>query len=325
MSRRFESVDELLDEYKNESKNESTENTKTTTEDSKEEESKEEIEDEDLSDKSTKESESKEIDDSQNDDSKNDAKKNDIVKKSEKKRGKKDKFTHQERADYAFTKLKNKHREKVDRLNNEINELKKNLEKYKLMKKEDFKSEDDFIDAKLNSRLDTRAIDEKQAELERVRVERNQAKIDHFYRTDDEKRRYKEVWQIGSENGILEKIGSDKIITDFILDSELSPKLLEHFILADGALSKIINLDDRRKEFELYSLEKRLEAFLKNNNTIFNKPKNSEATERRKLKRNTVKNKNPILGRNIQNNSSSKNIKDFSNDDDVFEFIRSRR
>ena len=307
MSRRFESVDELLDEYKNESKNESTENTETTTEDSKEVESKEEI------------------DDSQNDDSENDAKKNDIVKKSEKKRRKKDKFTHQERADYAFTKLKNKHREKVDRLNNEINELKKNLEKYKSMKKEDFKSEDDFIDAKLNSRLDTRAIDEKQAELERVRVERNQAKIDHFYRTDDEKERYKKIWRLGSENGILEKIGSDKIITEFILDSELSPKLLEHFILADGALSKIINLDDRRKEFELYSLEKRLEAFLKNNNTNFNKPKKSGATERRKLKRNTVKNKNPILGRNIQNNSSSKNIKDFSNDDDVFEFIRSRR
>ena len=307
MSRRFESVDELLDEYKNESKNESTENTKTTTEDSKEVESKEEI------------------DDSQNDDSENDAKKNDIVKKSEKKRRKKDKFTHQERADYAFTKLKNKHREKVDRLNNEINELKKNLEKYKSMKKEDFKSEDDFIDAKLNSRLDTRAIDEKQAELERVRVERNQAKIDHFYRTDDEKERYKKIWRLGSENGILEKIGSDKIITEFILDSELSPKLLEHFILADGALSKIINLDDRRKEFELYSLEKRLETFLKNNNTNFNKSKKSGSTERRKLKRNTVKNKNPILGRNIQNNSSSKNIKDFSNDDDVFEFIRSRR
>ena len=307
MSRRFESVDELLDEYKNESKNESTENTETTTEDSKEVESKEEI------------------DDSQNDDSENDAKKNDIVKKSEKKRRKKDKFTHQERADYAFTKLKNKHREKVDRLNNEINELKKNLEKYKSMKKEDFKSEDDFIDAKLNSRLDTRAIDEKQAELERVRVERNQAKIDHFYRTDDEKERYKKIWRLGSENGILEKIGSDKIITEFILDSELSPKLLEHFILADGALSKIINLDDRRKEFELYSLEKRLEAFLKNNNTNFNKSKKSGSTERRKLKRNTVKNKNPILGRNIQNNSSSKNIKDFSNDDDVFEFIRSRR
>ena len=307
MSRRFESVDELLDEYKNESKNESTENTETTTKDSKEVESKEEI------------------DDSQNDDSENDAKKNDIVKKSEKKRRKKDKFTHQERADYAFTKLKNKHREKVDRLNNEINELKKNLEKYKSMKKEDFKSEDDFIDAKLNSRLDTRAIDEKQAELERVRVERNQAKIDHFYRTDDEKERYKKIWRLGSENGILEKIGSDKIITEFILDSELSPKLLEHFILADGALSKIINLDDRRKEFELYSLEKRLEAFLKNNNTNFNKSKKSGSTERRKLKRNTVKNKNPILGRNIQNNSSSKNIKDFSNDDDVFEFIRSRR
>ena len=312
MSRRFESVDELLDEYKNESKNESTENTKTTTEDSKEVESKEEI------------------DDSQNDDSENDAKKNDIVKKSEKKRRKKDKFTHQERADYAFTKLKNKHREKVDRLNNEINELKKNLEKYKSMKKEDFKSEDDFIDAKLNSRLDTRAIDEKQAELERVRVERNQAKIDHFYRTDDEKERYKKIWRLGSENGILEKIGSDKIITEFILDSELSPKLLEHFILADGALSKIINLDDRRKEFELYSLEKRLETFLKNNNTNFNKSKKSgsterSTTERRKLKRNKVQNKNPILGRNIQNNSSSKNIKDFSNDDDVFEFIRSRR
>lgn len=317
MSRRFESVDELLDEYENESKNESTENTETTTEESKEEfEDKEE---------ESREEDSKEIDDGQNDDSKNDAKKNDIVKKSEKKRGKKDKFTHQERADYAFTKLKNKHREKVDRLNDEINELKKNLEKYKFMKKEDFKSEDDFIDAKLNSRLDTRAIDEKQAELERVRVERNQSKIDHFYRTDDEKERYKKVWRIGSENGILERIGSDKTITEFILDSELSPKLLEHFILADGALSKIINLDDKRKEFELYSLEKRLEAFLKNNNTNFNNPKKSGVTERRKLKRNTVKNKNPILGRNIQNNSSSKNIKDFSNDDDVFEFIRSRR
>src|SRR5690554_1313523 len=246
------------------------------------------------------------------------------VEKSEKKHSKKDDmFSKQERANYAFTKLKNKHKEKDEKLNAEIDELKKNLEKYKLMKKEDFKSEDDFLDAKLNSKIDTRELERKTSELDEARVQRNQAKVNHFYRTDDEKRRYKEVWQLGAKNGVLEKIGNDKVLTEFILDSDFSPKLLEHFILADGALERIIHLDDKRKEFELYSLEKRLEAFL--NNTNFNKSKKSGSTERRKLKRNTVKNKNPILGRNIQNNSSSKNIKDFSNDDDVFEFIRSRR
>src|SRR5690554_7652967 len=78
------------------------------------------------------------------------------VEKSEKKHSKKaDKFSKQERANYAFTKLKNKHKEKVEKLNAEIDELKKNLEKYKLMKKEDFKSEDDFLEDRKSTRLNS--------------------------------------------------------------------------------------------------------------------------------------------------------------------------
>lgn len=312
MARHFENLDDLIKEGKA-SEIEDSEKTK----------------DENISADAGENSDaqSQEIDEdskesSQDGDSNDDVKKNDIVKKSEKKHGKKaDKFSKQERANYAFTKLKNKHREKVDRLNAEIDELKKNLEKYKSMKKEDFKSEEDFLDAKLNSKIDTRELERKTSELDEARVQKNQEKVNHFYRTDDEKRRYKEVWQLGAKNGILEKIGNDKVLTNFILDSDFSPKLLEHFILADGALERIIRLDDKRKEFELYSLEKRLEAFL--NNTNFNKPQKSGGTERRKLKRNTVQNKNPILGRNIQN-QSAKSSKDFASDDDVFAFIRSR-
>lgn len=313
MARHFENLDDLIREGKA-SEIEESEKTK----------------DENISAEAVENSDdqSQEIDEDLKESSQNDDSNDDVlnekkqVEKSKKKHSKKaDKFSKQERANYAFTKLKSKHKEKVEKLNAEIDELKKNLEKYKSMKKEDFKSEEDFLDAKLNSKIDTRELERKTSELDEARVQRNQAKVNHFYRTDDEKRRYKKVWQIGSENGILEKIGSDKIITEFILDSDFSPKLLEHFILADGALERIIHLDDKRKEFELYSLEKRLEAFL--NNTNFNKPKKSGGTERRRLVRNKVKNKNPILGRNIQN-QSAKSSKDFASDDDVFAFIRSR-
>ena len=328
MARHFENLDDLIKEGKaseiEDSEKTKDENISADAGENSDDQSQKN--DEDLKESSQ--------DSDSNDDVLNEKKQ---VEKSKKKHSKKaDKFSKQERANYAFTKLKNKHREKVDRLNAEIDELKKNLEKYKNMKKEDFKSEEDFLDAKLNSKIDTRELERKTSELDEARVQRNQAKVNHFYRTDDEKRRYKEVWQLGVKSGILEKIGNDKVLTDFILDSDFSPKLLEHFILADGALERIIHLDDKRKEFELYSLEKRLEAFL--NNTNFNKPKKSGATERRKLKRNavksggterrklkrnTVKNKNPILGRNIQN-QSAKSSKDFASDDDVFAFIRSR-
>lgn len=313
MARHFENLDDLIKEGKA-SEIEDSEKTKdeniSADADENSDDQSQEI-DEDLKEPSQ--------DGDSNDDVLNEKKQ---VEKSEKKHGKKaDKFSKQERANYAFAKLKNKHKEKVEKLNAEIDELKKNLEKHKLMKKEDFKSEDDFIDAKLNSKIDTRELERKTSELDEARVQRNQAKVNHFYRTDDEKKRYKEVWQLGAKSGVLEKIGSDKIITEFILDSDFSPKLLEHFILADGALERIIHLDDKRKEFELYSLEKRLEAFL--NNTNLNKTEESGDTERRRLVRNKVKNKNPILGRNIQN-QSAKSSKDFASDDDVFAFIRSR-
>lgn len=336
MARHFENLDDLIKEGK---ASEIEDSEKTKDENGSADASKNSDDQSQEIDEDLKES-------SQDGDSKDDVldeKKQ--VEKSEKKHGKKaDKFSKQERANYAFTKLKNKHKEKVDRLNAEIDELKKNLEKYKSMKKEDFKSEEDFLDAKLNSKIDTRELERKTSELDEARVQKNQAKVNHFYRTDDEKRRYKEVWQLGTKNGILERIGNDKVLTNFILDSDFSPKLLEHFILADGALERIINLDDKRKEFELYSLEKRLEAFLnntnfqkssgterrklmrnnsENNNTNFNKTEESGGTERRRLVRNKVQNKNPILGKNIQN-QSAKSSKDFASDDDVFAFIRSR-
>lgn len=339
MARHFENLDDLIKEGKaseiEDSEKTKDENISAAAGENSDDQS-QEI-DEDLKESSQ--------DGDSNDDVLNEKKQ---VEKSKKKHGKKaDKFSKQERANYAFTKLKNKHKEKVEKLNVEIDELKKNLEKYKLMKKEDFKSEEDFLDAKLNSKIDTRELERKTSELDEARAQKNQAKVNHFYRTDDEKRRYKEVWQLGAKNGILEKIGNDKVLTNFILDSDFSPKLLEHFILADGALERIVHLDDKRKEFELYSLEKRLDAFLnntnfnkvqknsgterrrltrnnsENSNTNLNETEESGDTERRRLVRNKVKNKNPILGRNIQN-QSAKSSKDFASDDDVFAFIRSR-
>lgn len=121
---------------------------------------------------------------------------------------------------------------------------------------------------------------------------------------------FKESWEIGERNGTHLKINRDKVIAGFLAKSRFAPRLVHHFALKPEALERIAEIDDEyRKMFELFSLEKRMEAYLADRARGKQAPKkqetaNPESTARQILGQQV---KSSVIGRQTAPGSANPN------------------
>ena len=249
--------------------------------------------------------------------------------KEKKKTGKKEKYTKEERTKHAFSKLKNKlktkHKEEINKLRAEIERL-KNSESKKI-DKNSFDSDEEYLNAYTQNRFEELANSQKlesaSEQLKQKEYEANQNKIKRFYGDENSYNEYVKTWKLGQQNGALEAISNDAVITEFLRESDYSPKLIEHFVKRVDVLDDYLNMSDRRKQFELYNLEKRLEAFLLSQDNVQSQKQNTSARKRIVFKRGE-RSKNPVIGSVTKNVKSVNKNGDWS-DDDYINFVRNSR
>ncbi len=231
-------------------------------------------------------------------------------------------YTQQEKIDHAFAEVKAKSQKKIQSLETEIEALKKQITK-PLPKKEEFKTEDEYFDARAEVGAAKVSLTSREKELEAEQKDLNaqkaQARFEAQYTTPEMQQRFQEAWNIGSQNGAIRAIHDDSVVGSFLSDSDLSPKMIEHFCRKPEALKAILDIqNESRKQMELYSLEQRMKNFLRSKNvqnpSIQSKPTANTVAP--------VKAKIPILGSQQKATSNKGSASDFASDEEVFNFIR---
>ncbi len=248
---------------------------------------------------------------------------------NKKEKNKKKKYSKEEKTKHAFAKLKNKlkskHKEEINKLRAEIESLKKR--ESKKIDKNSFESDEEYLNAYTQNRFEELANSQKlesaSEQLRQKEYQANQNKIKRFYRDEKSFNEYVKTWELGQQNGALEAISNDAVITEFLRESDYSPKLIEHFVKRVDVLNDYLNMSDRRKQFELYNLEKRLEAFLLSQDNVSSQKQNTSARKRIVFKRGE-RSKNPVIGSVTKNVKSVNKNGDWS-DDDYINFVRNSR
>lgn len=248
---------------------------------------------------------------------------------NKKEKNKKKKYSKEEKSKHAFAKLKNKlkskHKEEINKLRAEIESLKKS--ESKKIDKNSFETDEEYLNAYTQNRFEeltnSQKLESANEQLRQKEYQANQNKIKRFYSDKESYNEYVKTWEIGQQNGALEAISNDAVITEFLRESDYSPKLIEHFVKRVDVLEDYLNMNDRRKQFELFNLEKRLEAFLLSQDNVSSQKKNTSARKRIVFKR-SERTKNPVIGSVTKNVKSVNKNGDWS-DDDYINFVRNSR
>lgn len=248
---------------------------------------------------------------------------------NKKEKNKKKKYSKEEKTKHAFSKLKNKlkskHKEEINKLRAEIESLKKR--ESEKIDKNSFETDEEYLNAFTQNRFEELANSQKlesaSEQLRQKEYQANQNKIKRFYSDEKSYNEYVKTWETGQQNGALEAISNDAVITEFLRESDYSPKLIEHFVKRVDVLDDYLNMSDRRKQFELYNLEKRLEAFLLSQDNVSSQKQNTSARKRIVFKR-SERAKNPVIGSVTKNVKSVNKNGDWS-DEDYINFVRNSR
>ena len=225
--------------------------------------------------------------------------------------------TQQQKLDHSFAEYKRKVREREAELKNRIAELEKQIAKKP--EKKDYEDEEKYFDARLDYRDAQKELNGAKRELEGSGINSNlqifaeRAKI--LYPNQESQKRYSEAFSKGRQNGAVDTVFGDRMITDFIHDSQFGPIILEHFCHKPEFAEKIAGMSDARKSVELVSLEQRLMKFLQG---MAQKKQQGTQTG------NKVQVTAPIVGAPT-NKGASGNVGDknrFSSDDEVFKYLR---
>lgn len=238
-------------------------------------------------------------------------------------------FSNQEKINHAFAEIKAKSQRKIKAYETRIAELEAQLAK-PVPAKGTFENEDDYFDVRAAHVQSVNALKATKQELteeqSELNAQREQEKFETHYPTEESQKRFLEAWGIGQSNGVVKAIHENEVVSSFLGDSDISPKLIEHFCRKPEALQKILSIRDvGRKQNELYSLEQRMKSFLRNQNSKQPAPsKQAQATPPAKPTADN-KPKIPILGsqQKAQNNRSG-DADDFEKESDIFDFVRGK-
>lgn len=192
-------------------------------------------------------------------------------------------YTPEERAAYSFRKQLAKQREKYEKnyvpkdqyeqLLQRIEKL-ENPEKFQPLNRQQFQDDDSYIDALVQQRFDNmwnqRLQEAQQRYSEQARQEqevqayksRQDENVKKLFKTPEAEKQYRDAIAVALQNGLGELVDSDKEIAQYIMRSDLGPKILYEFATNPKEVENLFNdgVTEMDRQFKIRELESRLRS-----------------------------------------------------------------
>lgn len=230
-----------------------------------------------------------------------------------------------------FDRLKRNHAAKIQKRDAKIADLSESLEKAnqeieRLKKKveEGSATESELRDAEFDKRIAehdlAREREEKASEYQENIRELVSERIRTLYPNEKAIGVYRAALSRGEQNGAFKRAMGDKVVREFIVDSDLGPKLTEHFCNRPEVLDNLLGLSEERRKHELYSMEARLSTFLSS------PKKKAPAKETNTDNPPPAKsNQAPVIGKQANRGKANPTENDWDSDEELLAFARSHR
>lgn len=196
----------------------------------------------------------------------------------------KNNLTHEQKMQYSFRrqlgKQKAKYEGQYSQLQTQYNELLDRLdrlehpEKYQPLNRGQFKDDDSYIDALVQQRFDNmwnqklqeaqqkyseQAKQDQEVQAYKARQDDNVKKL---FKTPEAEQQYRQAIGTALQNGLGELIDSDKDVAQYIMRSDLGPKILYEFATNPQEVEKMFNegVTEMDRQFMIRDLENRLRS-----------------------------------------------------------------
>ena len=193
-------------------------------------------------------------------------------------------YSKEEQAAYSFRKQLGKQRAKYEdqysQLQQQYNALLERLdrlenpEKYAPLNRGQFQDDDSYIDALVQQRFDNmwnqKLYEAKQRYSEQVKQDqevqayktRQDGNVKKLFKTPEAEQQYRQVIGTALQNGLGERIDSDRDVAQYIMRSDLGPKILYEFATHPEEVEKMFSEDvtEMDRQFMIRDLENRLRS-----------------------------------------------------------------
>lgn len=205
-------------------------------------------------------------------------------------------YTPEERASYSFRKQLNKQKAKYEgqynNLQAQYNELLERLnrlenpDKYAPLNRGQFQDDDSYIDALVQQRFDTmwnQRVQEAQKQYQEQAQQdqevqayksRQDENVKKLFKTPEAEKQYRETIGIALQNGLGDLIDSDKEIAQYIMRSDMGPKILYEMAMKPDIVSEMFsdNVTPMDRQFKIRELENNLRASMVTPAPVIGKP-----------------------------------------------------
>lgn len=194
------------------------------------------------------------------------------------------KYTRAERQKHAFKVQRDKLKESKAR----IKELEDKLAKYDGLDKDKFDSEDKYIDYKIDMKSDKRELErlknEQTAQQMEYANELSEQRIKNNFSDEKEEQEYRQLLDVAMNNfdrlhpeygikNFADLVSEDRIVLEYLADSDNAPRLIRHFIAKPESLLKIMRLSSPlNKHAALDKMEQSMMAYYRSKNIKMKKP-----------------------------------------------------
>lgn len=228
--------------------------------------------------------------------------------------------TKEEKEKYAFAKLKNKEKQKREKLiadyENKIKTLNEELSKFKGLGKEDFKSDDEYVNYLVDQKMKEKESNQLQMAKQDAEAEMfeeiNQQRIATCFPDEKDRESYNRLIETSAKPFVelLEKHDPDNAILSYLDDSDISPLLIRVLMTKPEYRNEILSKrNPYSKVLALDNLAKQL-SYAK---SIIDKKRNSSND---KVTQQNVKHTIPVVGKVAKTESTNvvdKNSPDYWN------------
>ena len=193
-------------------------------------------------------------------------------------------YSKEEQAAYSFRKQLGKQRAKYEdqysQLQQQYNALLERLDrlenpdKYAPLNRGQFQDDDSYIDALVQQRFDNmwnqKLYEAQQRYAEQVKQDqevqayksRQDGNVKKLFKTPEAEQKYRQVIGTALQNGLGERIDSDRDVAQYIMRSDLGPKILYEFATNPEEVEKMFSEDvtEMDRQFMIRDLENRLRS-----------------------------------------------------------------
>lgn len=193
-------------------------------------------------------------------------------------------YSKEEQAAYSFRKQLGKQRAKYEdqygQLQQQYNALLERLDrlenpdKYAPLNRSQFQDDDSYIDALVQQRFDNmwnqKLYEAQQRYSEQAKQDqevqayktRQDGNVKKLFKTPEAEQQYRQAIGIALQNGLGERIDSDRDVAQYIMRSDLGPKILYEFATNPEELEKMFSegVTEMDRQFMIRDLENRLRS-----------------------------------------------------------------